>query len=62
MGYVLYANDKPIGTSDSLDQAKANATGYVQPGRPLRIESFVAPAPSRTWTYDYGIDDWIETI
>ena len=60
MGYVLYVGEKPAAVGKSLDETKRFAEQYIPNMRPLKIESAVAPAPSQTWNYDYGIRMWVE--
>ena len=58
--YLLHVDDLPVGSAESFEEAKSHAATYLQSKLPLRIESLVAPAPSRTWVYDYELDDWAE--
>lgn len=60
MSYMIYIDDKPTIPQNSLDEAKQLAGQYIANRPSLRIESFVAPAPSQVWIYDYQIDDWVE--
>ena len=60
MGYLLIVDDKATTMSDSLGIAKKEAISIIQNKIPVRIESFVAPAESQIWIYDYSIKDWVE--
>lgn len=60
MGYVFYVDGKPTAVGKSLEETKRLAEEHMAGNRPLRIESMVAPAPSQTWNYDYGIQKWVE--
>ena len=62
MGYQVYVDDKPIGVRESLKEAKQLAEQHMIKKLPLRIESMVAPAPSRFWNYDYDIGQWVERL
>lgn len=57
---MVYIDDKSPIPQNSLDEAKQLAGQYIANSPSLRIESFVAPAPSQVWIYDYQIDDWVE--
>lgn len=60
MGFVVYVDDKPLDVRESLDEAKKLAEQHKSDKPPLRIESMVAPAPTRFWYYDYDIGQWVE--
>lgn len=60
MSYMIYIDDKPTILQNSLNEAKQLAGQYIANSPSLRIESFVAPAPSQVWIYDYQIGDWVE--
>lgn len=62
MGYMLYINDNPEAPVYSLNEAKQSAAPHILNRASLRIESFVAPAPSQIWTYDYKEMDWVEKL
>lgn len=56
---MVYIDDKPTSLQNSLDEAKQLAGQYIANRPSLRIESFVAPAPSQGWIYDHQIGDWV---
>jgi hypothetical protein len=63
MGYMVYVDEKPTSSVvNSLKEAKEFAAPYIVNGPSIRIESFVAPAPSQIWIYDYQIKDWVEQV
>jgi len=59
---MVYVDGKPIGARDSLEESKQLAEEHKTNRLPLSIESMVAPAPSRTWNYDYDIGQWVEQL
>ena len=61
-GYVLHVNGQPASVGLSLDEAKASANQYMASNATLQINSAVAPAPTRTWNYDYEIRHWVEFV
>ena len=60
-GYLLYANDKHITFYYTLDEAKTRAKDFIGQGSDVRIESFVAPAPSEIWRFDTEVDAWVHS-
>jgi hypothetical protein len=62
MGYILYADGKAVSVGRTLDEAQAAAGQYLSQTAKLQIQSAVAPAPTRTWNYDYTIQQWVEFI
>lgn len=61
-GYMLFVDDKPTQPAESFAEAKSVATPYLNSGKALRIESFIAPAPSQIWNYDSTIAQWVEHV
>ena len=59
--FQLYVNDKPVAVFDTLDEAKTRAKDFIGQGSDVRIESFVAPAPSETWRFDTEVDAWVHS-
>ncbi len=59
--FLLYANDKPVTIFDTLDEAKSRASEFIGQGSSVRIESFVAPAPSEMWRFDTEADAWVHS-
>lgn len=59
--FLLYADDKPVTIFDSLDSAKCRAKDFIGHGNAVRIESFVAPAPSEIWRFDTEADAWVHS-
>lgn len=60
MGYMLYVDEKPTAVGKSLEEARRLAEQHMSNTPPLRIKSFVAPAPTQFWNYDYDIRMWVE--
>lgn len=58
--YMLYVDEKPTRVVNSLEEARQLAAPHVAKKIPLKIESYVAPAPSQIWIYDYSLDDWVK--
>lgn len=48
MGYILYVDERLTPGTDSFNEAKKLAEQYIKTKSSLRIESFIAPAPSQT--------------
>lgn len=61
-GYLLHVNKQLTSVGNSLDEAKALAIPYMAGKAMLLINSAVAPAPPRTWSYDYEIRQWVEFV
>lgn len=61
-GYVLNVNGQPTSVGLSLDEAKNMAVPHMAQHATLQINSAVAPAPTRTWNYDYSIQQWVEFV
>ena len=59
--FLLYANDEPVTFFDTLNEAKTRAKDFIGQGSDVRIESFVAPAPSEIWQFDTEIDAWVHS-
>jgi hypothetical protein len=59
-GYMLFVENKPHGFGQILEEAKSLAANSMSCKQQLRIESYVAPAPSQVWLYDYDIKAWVE--
>ncbi len=60
--YMLYVDGEATLPKDSLDAAQKAAEQYMSGKAKLQIISCVAPAPSRTWNYEYDIGRWAELI
>lgn len=59
--FQLYADDKPVAVCDTLDKAKDHAKNFIEQGNAVRIESFVAPAPSEIWRFDREVEAWVHS-
>jgi len=62
MGYVLSVDGAATDFAASFEAAEQAAKEYIPSKRTLRIESAVAPAPTRVWNYDYSIGAWVERL
>jgi len=62
MGYIVYVDGTATKVGRSLDEAKRLGEEFMFKKCSLRIESAVAPAPTRVWNYDYNVPDWVERI
>lgn len=63
MGYLVYIDEKPTSDFvDSIEDAKQFAAPFIVNKPSLRIESFVAPAPSQILIYDHQINEWVEQV
>ena len=60
--YVLYVSGKATAVVQTLEEAQIAAGQFLSRTAPLRIESAVAPAPTRTWNYDCEIRQWVELV
>lgn len=60
MKYMLYVDGNPIQVVNSLKEAKQLATRHITDRKLVKIESFVAPAPSKIWIYDIKVESWVE--
>lgn len=60
MGIALLVDDKPIGMSESVEQAKKFAEPYITEQRKISIEQGSTAAPMRKWIFDYEEQDWVE--
>lgn len=61
--FVLHVDGearRPVGRT--LQEAQDAAIPFLSSASELRIVSFVAPAPSRTWVYDRAVNSWVERI
>ena len=58
--YMLYIVGNPSNVYQSLEEAKQAAESHIENKCTLRIENPAAPAPTRTWGYDYKAKDWVE--
>lgn len=45
----------------SLIEAQEGGIRHKSTGADVRIESYVAPAPSTGWYYDNEVNSWVET-
>ncbi|HLB90643.1 MAG TPA: hypothetical protein VJK29_23520 [Terriglobales bacterium] len=61
-GYVLYVNGQAMSVGRTLEESQEVAEQYLNSTVPLRIVSTNAPAPMRTWNYDYAIQIWVELV
>ena len=59
--FLLYADDKPVNFFATLDEAKSRALEFIGQDSVVRIESFVAPAPSEMWRFDTEADAWVHS-
>ncbi len=57
--FLLYADDEPVTFFDTLDEAKSRALEFIEQGGAVRIESFIAPAPSAVWRFDTEVNAWV---
>jgi len=57
--YMLYIDLNLSSGYQSLEEAKQAAEPHIEKKCALKIENHVAPAPTRTWRYDYDIEDWV---
>ena len=62
MAYVVYVNGTAKYGADTFEDAKRHAATHLQTGDQLRIESWVAPAPSQVWIFDKSIEAWVEQV
>lgn len=60
VGYMLFVDSKPMAANESLEVVKQVARAYIPNMVPLRIEGMAAPAPTRVWNYDHGLQEWVE--
>lgn len=61
-GYVLYVNGQARSVGQTLEESQKAAEQYLNSTVALRIVSTNAPAPMRTWNYDYAIRKWVELV
>ena len=59
--FLLYADDKPVTIFDTLHEAQSRAKEFIGQGSAVRIESFVAPAPSEVWRFDTEVNAWVHS-
>ena len=60
-GFMLYVNEQQVPEFfRTLQAAQRDAEQYLSGKASLRIVSTDAPAPMRTWNYDYAIQKWVE--
>ena len=63
-GFVIYVNGESIGAADNLEDAKNQAANLtnLENTYELTIISFVAPATSSKWEYDFQNKKWIHIL
>ncbi len=61
-GYMLYVNGQERSVGQTLEESQEAAEQYLNNTGPLRIVFTCAPAPTRTWNYDYAIQKWVELV
>lgn len=59
MNFLLLQDEKPVNFFHSLEDAKRAAQSLGMSQDRLRIETYVAPAPSAVWIYDADTQEWI---
>jgi hypothetical protein len=57
--FALYVCNEPIGFFTQLSEAQSAAQLHIQAKSAVRIESFLAPAPSQAWYWDTEVAAWI---
>jgi len=60
--FMLYVNAQPNSAHLTLEAAQERAREFVASRRALKILGYFHVAPSKTWTYDYEIDAWVEQL
>jgi hypothetical protein len=57
--FLLYIDDKPIMVFETLEEAQNRARDFIEQGNAVRVESFIAPAPSKIWHFDKDVHAWV---
>jgi len=57
--YLLFVDSTVPAAYQSLEEAKLASVPNIENKCAVRIENPAAPAPTRTWRYDYEINDWV---
>jgi hypothetical protein len=58
-GCKLYVDGELTTVGYSMEDSRRRAGPYMLKRRRLKIESYVASAPTQVWAYDYDIEAWV---
>jgi hypothetical protein len=61
IAFVLYVDGKPTSSKDTLSAAQSDAEQYMPSKKKLQILCHGTPAPTRIWTHNYEINQWVFT-
>jgi hypothetical protein len=61
-GFMALAEGKPVGVGRTYHEAVEIAAEQMAKRSELSIQTYAAPAPSRTWQYDYDVAAWVEQL